>query len=119
MTMALFIYFFIFVCVCFMRRCTNNSVLQSAPTVDESEEIDNMSQLNPNAEEFVPVSPTRMEQRGTDWTALKDEPILAQSPRRVAANCDFNVPEENDFVEEANNRPSGAYSNGHENVRMH
>ncbi|XP_076265409.1 uncharacterized protein LOC143199457 isoform X2 [Rhynchophorus ferrugineus] len=79
-------------------------------TVVETPE-DTMSQLNPNAAEFVPISPTRSVPSPTCRSLINEE-VLSQSPRRPLA-VDINVPNQRDFEKEIKSRPSEVgYSNG-------
>lgn len=83
--------------------------------VAELTEEDNMSQLNPNAAEFVPVSPTRSIPSPACRNLINDE-IIAQSPQRatVQKDLDINLPNPQEFEKEIKSRPSDvAYSNGH------
>lgn len=74
-----------------------------------------MSQLNPNAAEFVPVSPTRSIPSPICNALLKDE-VIAQSPRR-AQDIDIHLPNPMDFENEVKSRPSEVDSfNGHSEV---
>lgn len=66
-----------------------------------------MSQLNPDAAEFVPVSPTRAVASPTYVPELDDK-LLAQSPRR-ALPMDINVPSPVEFQSEVKNRPSEVF----------
>ncbi|KAJ8975067.1 hypothetical protein NQ317_017547 [Molorchus minor] len=77
------------------------------------EEDDNMSQLNPNAAEFVPVSPTRSIPSPACRTLLNDQ-VISQSPRRPTNDIDIKVPNEDEFENEVKSRPSDidSYSNG-------
>lgn len=75
---------------------------------------DTMSQLNPDAAEFVPVSPTR-NLTSPACAALINDPVIAQSPRRASGNMDISVPNPQEFESEVKSRPSEVlYSNGHE-----
>jgi hypothetical protein len=78
------------------------------------EEQENMSQLNPNAAEFVPVSPTRSIPSPA-CRALINDPVLAQSPKRPS-EIDINLPNPQDFEKEVKSRPSDfdSFSNGHD-----
>lgn len=79
-----------------------------------------MSQLNPNAAEFVPISPTRTASPPPCVNMLKNDPVLAQSPREAPKVSDIKVPELTEFVSEIKTRPCELFSNGHqdeENVR--
>ncbi|KAL1497589.1 hypothetical protein ABEB36_008523 [Hypothenemus hampei] len=69
-----------------------------------------MSQLNPNAAEFVPVSPTRSIPSPV-CRALIDDEVIAQSPKRPG-RVDINVPSETEFEFEVKSRPSEV-ENGH------
>lgn len=74
-----------------------------------------MSQLNPNAAEFIPVSPTRS--IPSPACRLLNDQVISQSPRRPAPNdIDINVPNPVDFEKEVKSRPSevDSYSNGHD-----
>ncbi|XP_060528777.1 nascent polypeptide-associated complex subunit alpha, muscle-specific form-like [Cylas formicarius] len=84
-------------------------------TVVECSEEDAMSQLNPNAAEFVPVSPTRSIPSPACRALINDEVIAQSSPKRPL-NMDINVPSENDFDKEVKSRPSdvAALDNGHD-----
>ncbi|CAH1154033.1 unnamed protein product, partial [Phaedon cochleariae] len=91
-----------------------NEPLQPEKKVAEiPEEDDNMSQLNPNAAEFVPVSPTRSIPSPSSCRLMNDL-VLAQSPKRPM-NIDIKVPRKADFDREVKSRPSDveSYSNGH------
>lgn len=81
-------------------------------TVEEDEEAA-MSQLNPNAAEFVPISsPTRNVVSPVCRALINDE-VIAQSPRRATpTDIDINLPNPQDFEKEVKNRPSDVYSNG-------
>lgn len=75
---------------------------------------DTMSQLNPNAAEFVPISPTRAMSPPV-CSALKNDSILAQSPKQPPkGEVDINVPQLEEFVTEVQSRPSEIFRNGHE-----
>lgn len=85
-------------------------------TID-TEEFDEMSQLNPDAKEFVPVSPTRS--NGDKSPSLcspvlnpvlghlvSDDAVVSQSPRKGETPMeDISVPTENDFEIEIDSRP--------------
>lgn len=73
-----------------------------------------MSQLNPNAAEFVPVSPTRSIPSPA-CRALLNEQVLAESPKR-ATEIDINLPNQQDFEKEVKSRPSDfdLLNNGHD-----
>lgn len=65
-----------------------------------------MSQLNPNAAEFVPVSPKR-NTASPVYQNLMDDKVLAQSPRRTTSkDIEFNVPNSQEFECEIKSRPS-------------
>lgn len=67
-----------------------------------------MSQLNPNAAEFVPVSPKRNATSPT-YQNLMDDSVIAQSPRRITnndINVDISVPNPQEFECEIKSRPS-------------
>lgn len=85
-------------------------------TID-TEEFDDMSQLNPDAKEFVPVSPTRS---NGQMSPQLDSPVLnpvlghlvssdavvSQSPRKGETPMeDISVPSEKDFDIEVDSRP--------------
>lgn len=75
-----------------------------------------MSQLNPNAAEFVPVSPTRSIPSPACRTLLNDE-VISQSPKRATQEIDINLPNPNEFASEVKSRPSEIDSfNGHGEV---
>ncbi|XP_023311982.1 mucin-2 isoform X3 [Anoplophora glabripennis] len=79
------------------------------------EEDDTMSQLNPNAAEFIPVSPTRS--IPSPACRLLNDQVISQSPRRPTSNdIDINVPNAVEFEKEVKSRPSEveSYSNGHD-----
>ncbi|XP_050304979.1 titin-like isoform X2 [Anthonomus grandis grandis] len=82
-------------------------------TVEEaSEQDDGMSNLNPNAAEFVPVSPTRSIPSPACRTLINEE-VISQSPKRPA-KFDINLPGETEFESEFKSRPSDFdYENGH------
>lgn len=85
-------------------------------TID-TEEFDEMSQLNPDAKEFVPVSPTRS--NGDKSPSLcspvlnpvlghlvSDDAVVSQSPRKGETIMeDISVPTETDFDNEIELRP--------------
>lgn len=66
-----------------------------------------MSQLNPDAKEFVPVSPTRtaVSPAPNFNPDLLDDPLVARSPRRAVA-MDIDVPSPVEFQSEMKQRPS-------------
>lgn len=72
-----------------------------------------MSQLNPNAAEFVPVSPTRSIPSPACRMLIND-PIVSQSPKK-ANDIDISLPNPKDFEREVKSRPSEVDScnNGH------
>ncbi|XP_044271557.1 proteoglycan 4-like [Tribolium madens] len=78
------------------------------------EDPDNMSQLNPNAAEFVPVSPTRSIPSPA-CRALINDPVIAQSPKRPS-EIDISLPNPQEFENEVKSRPSDfdSFSNGHD-----
>lgn len=82
-------------------------------------DLDKMSQLNPDAAEFVPVSPTRNFVSPV-CSALINEQVLAQSPRRCSGTVnDINLPNPQEFESEVKSRPSELEcSNGHENENV-
>ncbi|XP_031349973.1 uncharacterized protein LOC116175807 isoform X3 [Photinus pyralis] len=68
-------------------------------------ESDTMSQLNPNAAEFVPVSPKR-DVTSPVYQALMDDMVIAQSPKRFTNNdIDIKVPNPQEFETEIKQRP--------------
>lgn len=88
----------------------------------DTEEADEMeSQLNPDAKEFVPLSPTRNEFQSPPPGLVENgkspfvnpifsnfsDAVVSQSPRKNDALImeDVLIPEENDFDKEANQRP--------------
>lgn len=72
-----------------------------------------MSQLNPDAAEFVPVSPTRNMPSPLCRPLLKDE-VISQSPNRAQQDIDINLPIQSEFEKEVKSRPSEVDSfNGH------
>lgn len=82
----------------------------------ETEDFDEMSQLNPDAKEFVPVSPTRANGSmssplGSPVNSLhkkliNEDAVVAQSPRKGDSMMeDIQVPSENDFDTEIDSRP--------------
>ena len=84
----------------------------------ETEEFDEMSQLNPDAKEFVPVSPTRSNGpmspplNGSNRVNpllgnLNDDALVSQSPRKgeLSLMDDIHIPTEKDFDIEAESRP--------------
>lgn len=78
------------------------------------EEDDSMSQLNPNAAEFVPVSPTRSVP--SPLCRILNDEVIAQSPSR-AQDIDINLPNPTEFEIEVKSRPSDVDSfNGHGEV---
>lgn len=84
----------------------------------EIEESDEMSQLNPDAAEFIPISPIRTSgmmsppinpiNQVLNNIAMEDQ-VVSQSPRKGDFNAmeddDVTVPSEKDFDCEADNRP--------------
>lgn len=75
-----------------------------------------MSQLNPNAAEFVPVSPTSSGPSPMCRSLINDE-VIAQSPSRVQQDIDINLPNPRDFEKEVKSRPSEVDAfNGHDEV---
>ncbi|KAJ3643778.1 hypothetical protein Zmor_026467 [Zophobas morio] len=80
---------------------------------DLLEDQENMSQLNPNAAEFVPVSPTRS--IPSPACRLVHDPVIAQSPKRPS-EIDISLPNPQDFEKEVKSRPSDvdSFSNGHD-----
>ncbi|KAF5307987.1 hypothetical protein FQR65_LT06555 [Abscondita terminalis] len=69
-------------------------------------DLDNMSQLNPNAAEFVPISPNRTT-ASPSYEKLMDDFVIAQSPKRGPNNDhDINVPNLQEFETEIKLRPS-------------
>lgn len=76
-----------------------------------------MSQLNPNAAEFVPVSPTRSIPSPLCRQLINDE-VISQSPKR-AQDIDINLPNPADFENEVKSRPSDVDTfNGHGEVSI-
>lgn len=85
----------------------------------ETEDFDEMSQLNPDAKEFVPVSPTRsngpmspplngeMNAVNPLLSTFADDALVSQSPRKGESPMmdDIYVPTEKDFDIEAEQRP--------------
>lgn len=73
-----------------------------------------MSQLNPDAAEFVPISPTRSLTSPACASIMNDQ-IIAQSPRKaeVPEDVDINLPNPNEFEKEVKSRPGEVYTNGH------
>lgn len=59
------------------------------------------SQLNPNAAEFVPVSPT------TTRLLMMDDAIISASPQKDfdTSMDNIQIPSEEDFVDEISHRP--------------
>ncbi|CAG9831162.1 unnamed protein product, partial [Diabrotica balteata] len=92
----------------------NVSPQQEKEVADIPEEDDTMSQLNPNAAEFVPVSPTRSVPSPTCRMLMNDQ-IVSQSPCK-AKDVDINVPNPKEFAKEVKSRPSEIDTNGHENM---
>lgn len=85
----------------------NLSHFQVAQIIEASTDLDNMSQLNPDAAEFVPVSPTCL--------ALINDQVISQSPKKGNPDIDISVPNPQEFESEVKKRPSEvSYSNGHE-----
>lgn len=94
-------------------------------TVD-TEEFDEMSQLNPEAKVFVPVSPTRSNgplsppfndiKNPTMNSLVVQDTVVAQSPRKgeLTMEEDISIPTEKDFDNEAERRPHeiNAFENG-------
>ncbi|XP_066146248.1 uncharacterized protein [Euwallacea fornicatus] len=87
--------------------------LQPETVVEASESDDAMSQLNPNAAEFVPVSPTRSVPSPACHNLIKEE-VLSQSPKRPEKVDLSKVPSENEFECEVKSRPSDFDKNGHD-----
>nr|XP_023012693.1 titin-like [Leptinotarsa decemlineata] len=92
----------------------NISPVPEQKVADIPEEDDNMSQLNPNAAEFVPVSPTRSVPSPACRVLINDH-VISQSPKRPVNELDINLPNPSDFEKEVKSRPSEveSYSNGH------
>lgn len=95
-------------------------------TVD-TEEFDEMSQLNPDAKVFVPVSPTRSNgplsppfsdiMNPAFNSLVVQDAVVAQSPRKGESSMmeeDIAIPTEKDFDNEAESRPHeiNAFENG-------
>lgn len=75
-----------------------------------------MSQLNPNAAEFVPVSPTRSIPSPLCRSLMNDE-VISQSPVRAQHDIEINLPNQSDFDNEVKSRPSEVDTfNGHDEV---
>ncbi|XP_048522569.1 uncharacterized protein LOC109539536 isoform X2 [Dendroctonus ponderosae] len=81
--------------------------------VESSEEDDTMSQLNPNAAEFVPISPTRSIPSPSVCRPMLDDQVISQSPKRPSPFVGM-VPSELEFESEVRSRPSDVYENGTE-----
>ncbi|KAL3269992.1 hypothetical protein HHI36_009049 [Cryptolaemus montrouzieri] len=100
----------------------NLNPLQLNSQVAEEEEEDTedtMSQLNPNAAEFVPISPTR-NVASPLGRVLSDDLVLSQSPKKPPSNeeLDLNIPSPVDFENDISQKPheiEEAISNGHQN----
>lgn len=89
-------------------------VAQLTQSAAETEEMS--SQLNPDAEEFVPVSPTR-NIASPACQALINDHIISQSPTRYVGNSmNINVPSLQEFEAEVKSRPSEVEFNEKENV---
>ncbi|CAH1188405.1 unnamed protein product [Phyllotreta striolata] len=71
---------------------------------DIAEEDDTMSQLNPNAAEFVPVSPTRNVASPPSCIRGLNEAIISESPKK-AIDIDISLPNVRDFEKEVKSRP--------------
>lgn len=86
----------------------NQHYFQVAQITEASTDLDTMSQLNPDAAEFVPVSPTCL--------ALINDQVISQSPKKGTSNVDISsVPNLQEFESEVKKRPSEVlFSNGHE-----
>lgn len=85
------------------------NIQQQQQQRDEDEEDDTMSQLNPNAAEFVPVSPVRSEPSPACTALIFNDQVIAQSPSKGAITqelVDINIPNELDFEKEVKSRPS-------------
>lgn len=79
-------------------------------------ESDAMSQLNPNAAEFVPVSPKR-DVTSPVYQALMDDMVIAQSPKRFTNNdIDIKVPNPQEFETEIKQRPGDMVETEPDNV---
>lgn len=79
-----------------------------------------MSQLNPDAKEFIPVSPTRNTVSPTYNRDVMDDLLIAQSPRR-AVPMDISVPSPVEFQYEVKQRPSEVFeelNKGHDNQNV-
>lgn len=91
----------------YLTDCQFSTSFQVAQITESSTDLDNMSQLNPDAAEFVPVSPTCL--------ALMNDQVIAQSPKKGNSNIDISVPNLQEFESEVKKRPSEVlFSNGHE-----
>lgn len=88
-------------------------IAQVAAELEES-----MSQLNPDAAEFVPFSPTKNIASPLGRVLGAEDPIISQSPKK-AAEVDFFVPNSADFEKEVKTKPhevedeAPSFSNGH------
>lgn len=79
----------------------------------EEEEDDTMSQLNPNAAEFVPVSPVKTEPSPACAAVIFNDQVISQSPNKGAITqdlLDINVPNEIEFENEVKLRPSELFN---------
>lgn len=88
--------------------------------ITEASKQDTMSQLNPDAAEFVPVSSPTRNITSPACAALINDPVVSQSPRRAiipgVANTDISIPNIQEFENEVKRRPSEVFcGNGHEN----
>ena len=75
----------------FKGDMSNKENVNPALTIAQSaENVDTMSQLNPDAAEFVPISPTGNLTSPIPGGLLND-PVISQSPRRFVGNIDMLV----------------------------
>lgn len=92
-------------------------ITQVAQITEAASDNNTMSQLNPDAAEFVPVSPSRGLSSPACQALINDQ-IISQSPRRYAGNnnMNINVPSLQEFETEVKSRPSDVdlEFNGHE-----
>lgn len=75
-------------------------------------------QLNPDAAEFVPISPTRSIPSPACRNLMNDE-VISQSPKRPGRELiDIDVPSRRDFLSEVKSRPSEVDSSLNEVVSV-
>ncbi|XP_044754607.1 uncharacterized protein LOC123313693 isoform X2 [Coccinella septempunctata] len=101
------------------KENANPLPLSSQVAEEEDEDIENaMSQLNPNAAEFIP-SPARAVASPLG-RLLDEDQVLSRSPKKPPpTEVDINVPNQRDFEKDISLKPheiEEAFSNGHQDA---